>query len=232
MKNTNNIDKESTDYCFFITYEPDNVKIVSKEQFDLIKEHYLIISALKDNMMSVKDIHNLYQDRKTGDYAYTLKTIYRHLDKLQKAGLVTAAGYREKIGSRSIEKVYSRTAKIFHPKLDEKELERWESENRDNYSQVLQTVLSELLNTSKPDKDAFNSLFKQFFILQYQTKQKLIAKAEKNSKFAESLSQIDITQLNAITDTISVINVFLQQPDLLNQMKRLLNVKESKNKND
>ncbi|MFX0050846.1 MAG: hypothetical protein ACFFAJ_09980 [Candidatus Hodarchaeota archaeon] len=228
MKNTNNVDKDSSDYCFFITYKPDNVKIVSKEQFDLIKEHYLIFSALKDNLMSVKDIHNLYQDRKTGNYAYTLKTIYRHLEKLQRAGLVTAAGYREKIGSRSSEKVYSRTAKIFHPKLDEKELEMWELENRDKYSQVLRTVLSELLNTSEPDKDTFNSFFKQFSSLQFQTKQNLIAKAEKNSKFAESLSQIDIAQLNSITEIASLIKVFLQQPDLLNQLQSLLNVKESK----
>ena len=231
MKNKNKKDKASTDYCFFITYEPDNVKIVSKEEFDLIKEHYLIISALQNNLMSVKDIHNLYQDQKTGEYDYTLKTTYRHLEKLEKAGLVAAAGYREKIGSRSCEKVYCRTAKIFFPDLGNEELKRWESENSEKYSQVIRTVLSELLHTSQPDKNDFNSLFKKFFDLQYQTKQELIAKAGKNSKFAESLSQIDIAQLNSITDAISVLKVLLQQPDLLNQMQSLLNVKESKDQN-
>lgn len=230
MKNGNELNKESSDYCFFITYKPNNVKFVSKEEFDLIKEYYLIISALRNNLMSVKDIHNLYQDQKTGDYAYTLKTIYRHLEKLENAGLVTAAGYREKIGSRSCEKVYCRTAKIFFPKFEEEDLEWWESENGERYAQVLRVTLAELLQTLEPDKDSFYNLFKQFSALQNKTKKELLEKVGKNSELADFLSQIDINKLNSIADLISVLKVFLQQPELLNQIQNLLNIKKSNEK--
>ena len=230
MKNGNGLNKESSDYCFFITYKPNNVKFVSKEEFDLIKEYYLIISALRNNLMSVKDIHNLYQDQKTGDYAYTLKTIYRHLEKLENAGLVTAAGYREKIGSRSCEKVYCRTAKIFYPKFEEEDLEWWESENGERYAQVLRVTLAELLQTSEPDKDSFYNLFKQFSALHDRTEKELLEKVGKNSELADFLSQIDINKLNSIADLISVLKVFLQQPDLLNQIQNLLNIKKSDEK--
>ncbi len=228
MKNGNNLNKESSDYCFYITYKPNNVKLVSKEEFDLINEYYLIISALRNNLMSVKDIHNLYQDQKTGEYAYTLKTIYRHLEKLENTGLVTAAGYREKIGSRSCEKVYCGTAKIFYPKFDEEELEWWESEKGEKYAQVLRVALRELLQTSEPDEASFYNLFKQFSILHSKAKKELIEKAGKDSKFADSLSQIDITKFNSIADLTSVLKVFLQRPELLNQLQNLLNTKESK----
>jgi hypothetical protein len=53
-------------------------------------------------------------------------------------------------------------------------------------------------------------------------------KAGKDSEFADSLSQIDITKFNSIADLTIVLKVFLQRPELLNQLQNLLNTKESK----
>ncbi len=228
MRNSNELNQGSSDYCFYITYKPQNVKFVSKEELDLIKEHYLIISALRNTLMSVKDIHNLFQDQKTGNYTYTLKTIYRHLEKLDDAGIVTAAGYREKKGTRSCEKVYCRTAKIYYPEFEEKDLECWELENGEKYAQIFRITLAELLQTSEPDKTPFNKLFKKLNVLQTKTKKDLFEKAGKNAELADSLSQIDINKLNSITDLASILKVLLQEPDLLNQMQSLLNMKKSK----
>ncbi|UCG89586.1 MAG: hypothetical protein JSU57_03685 [Candidatus Heimdallarchaeota archaeon] len=228
MKNSDEINQESSDYRFYITHKPKNVKLVSKEELDLIKEHYLIITALRNKAMSVKDIHNLYQDQKTGNYTYTLKTIYRHLEKLEDAGIVIAAGYREKIGSRSCEKVYCRTAKIFYPKFEEEDLEWWELEDGEKYAQIFRVTLAELLQTSEPDKESFDKLFKRLNILQNKTKKDLVEKAGSNSDFADFLGQIDVNKLNYIADLASILKVLLQEPDLLNQMQNLLTTKESK----
>ncbi|MFW9904878.1 MAG: hypothetical protein ACFFFH_11140 [Candidatus Thorarchaeota archaeon] len=229
MKNADKSSKKVSEYCFYITYKPQNVKFVSKEELELIKEHYLIISVLRNTVMSVKDIHNLFQDQKTGDHAFTLKTIYRHLEKLETAGIVTAAGYREKKGTRSCEKVYCRTAKIFYPEIEEEDQEWWELENGERYAQIFRVTLAELLQTPEPDEASFNELFKQLNVLQTKTKKELFKKAGNNAELADSLSQIDINKLNSIADLASIIKVFLQDPDLLNRMQNLLNMKESKN---
>ncbi|MFX1282725.1 MAG: hypothetical protein ACFFB5_03685 [Promethearchaeota archaeon] len=224
MKNTDELNQESSDYCFYITYKPQNVKFVSKKELDLIKEHYLIISALRDTVMSVKDIHNLFLDQKTGEYAYTLKTIYRHLEKLVDAGIVTAAGYRERTGTRSCEKVYCRTAKIFYPEIKEEDLKWWELKDGEKYAQIFRVTLTELLQTSEPDEKSFNKLFKQLSLLQTKAKKDLFEKARNDTELADSLSQIDINKLNSIADLASVLKIILQEPDLLNQLRSLLNM--------
>ena len=227
MKNGNKSSKDASEYCFYITYKPQNVKLVSKEELDLIKEHYLIISALRNTVMSVKDIHNLFQDQKTGDYTYTLKTIYRYLEKLEAAGIVTAAGYREKKGTRSCEKVYCRTAKIFCPEIEEEDLDWWELENGEQYAQIFRITLAELLQTSEPDKESFNKLFKQLNLQQLKVRKELFEKATSNEELADSLGQLDITKLNSIVDLASVLKVLLQDPDLLKQMQNLLDMNDS-----
>ncbi|MFX0014736.1 MAG: hypothetical protein ACFFB2_00950 [Promethearchaeota archaeon] len=228
MKDGNKSNKKASEYCFYITYKPQNVKSVSREELDLIKEHYLIISALRNKVMSAKDIYNLFRNQETGDYTYTLKTIYRHLEKLETAGIVTAAGYREKKGTRSCEKVYCRTAKIFFPEIEEEDIKWWELENGKQYAQIFKITLSELLQKSEPDKESFNKLFKQLNRLQIKTRKELFEKARNNDELADSLSQIDINKLNSIVDLASILKVLLQDPYLLNQLQKLLNMKESK----
>jgi Fe2+ or Zn2+ uptake regulation protein len=227
MKNGNKSSNDSSEYCFYLTYKPQNVKLVSKEELDLIKEHYLIISALRNTVMSVKDIHNLFQDRETGHYTYTLKTIYRHLEKLETAGIVTPAGYREKKGTRSCEKVYCRTAKIFCPEIEEEDVDWWELENGEQYAQIFRITLAELLQTLEPDKESFNKLFKQLNLQQIKVRKELFENARSNEELADSLGQLDITKLNSIVDLVSILKVLLQDPDLLNQMQSLLKIKES-----
>jgi DNA-binding transcriptional ArsR family regulator len=228
MKNGNKSGKDASEYCFYLTYKPQNVKLVSKEELDLIKEHYLIISALRNTVMSVKDIHNLFRDQETGDFTYTLKTIYRHLEKLETAGIVTAAGYREKKGTRSCEKVYCRTAKIFCPEIEEEDLGWWELENGEQYAQIFRITLAELLQTSEPDKESFNKIFKQLNLQQVKARKELFEKARSNEAFADSLSHIDIDKLNSIVDLASILKILLQDPDLLKQMQNLLDMKDPK----
>jgi DNA-binding transcriptional ArsR family regulator len=228
MKNGDKSRKKASEYCFYITYKPQNLKFVSKEELDLIKEHYLIISALRNTVMSVKDIHNLFRDQETGDYSYTLKTIYRHLEKLEAAGIVTAAGYREKKGTRSCEKVYCRTAKAFCPEIGEGDIEWRELENVEKYAQIFKIILAELLHTSEPDEKLFTELFKQLNVLQTKTKKELFKKVKNNAVLADSLSQIDINNLNSIADLASILKVLLQEPYLLNQLRNLLDIKDPK----
>ncbi|MFX0092162.1 MAG: hypothetical protein ACFFBD_10410, partial [Candidatus Hodarchaeota archaeon] len=75
--------EESTKkYREFITFEPKAVKFLQKNEMNLVDEHHLIIKALRNKNMTVKEIHGLYYKSEKKAFEYNIKTIYRHLEKL------------------------------------------------------------------------------------------------------------------------------------------------------
>ncbi|MFW9981829.1 MAG: hypothetical protein ACFFE3_07930, partial [Candidatus Thorarchaeota archaeon] len=104
----------------FITSGPMPVIMTNDEQMNLINENIEIIGALGTRQfMTVKQIHHLFlEDPKGPVYSKGLKTIYRHLENLEKAGLVKIAGHRKYPGSRQTEKLYCRTGKVFFQERD------------------------------------------------------------------------------------------------------------------
>ncbi|NPD90739.1 MAG: helix-turn-helix transcriptional regulator, partial [Asgard group archaeon] len=98
------VDKKFKDY---IDYEPPVIKFLNGEQTKLAEEHLKIIKALRINKhMTAKEIHDLYIDEETSKPTYTIKTIYRYLEKLEETDLVKISGHRMTEGKRLSEQLY------------------------------------------------------------------------------------------------------------------------------
>jgi DNA-binding transcriptional ArsR family regulator len=90
-------------------------------------------------------------------YSKSLKTVYRHLNILEKAGLVKIAGHRKYPGSRQTEKLCCRTATVF---FQEREAEEkwWETEEgKQNVTKIGELALNSLTSRKKGRKRFRNS---------------------------------------------------------------------------
>lgn len=207
----------------FITFKPEPVRFITKKEMDLIYRHILIIHTLRNKHMSVKEIHKLYYDADTKNYAYTIKTIYKHLEKLENANLVKVSGHRMTQGSRQTEKLYSRSANIFVPRPEEKKIEN-NIDRVKTYSEFYNIIMSELLQVPRVEKnDSFN-FFRQFYELMYQTDVEILEKTKTNKSVADITTQIDIDKLNIISESVCLLIVFLRHPHLFEQLQRLYTI--------
>ncbi len=215
--------EKSTEIQDFITYKPEPIKFVTKKEKDLIYQHILIMRTLRNKHMSVKEIHKLYYDTNTKSYAYTIKTIYKHLEKLEKANLVKVSGHRMTQGSRQTEKLYSRTANIFVPRPEEKKIEN-NTDRVKKFSEFYNIIISELLQVPRVEKtDSFN-FFRQLYELMYQTDVEILEKTKTNKSVADISSQIDLDKLNIISESVCLLTVFLRHPQLFEQLQRLYKI--------
>ena len=215
--------EKSTEIQDFITYKPEPIRFVTKKEKDLIYRHILIMHTLRNKPMSVKEIHKLYYDTNTKSYAYTIKTIYKHLEKLEKANLVKVSGHRMTQGSRQTEKLYSRSANIFVPRPEEKKIEN-NIDHVKKYSEFHNIIMSELLQVPRVKKsDSFN-FFRQLYELMYQTDVEILEKTKTNKSIVDISSQIDLDKLNIISESVCLLTVFLRHPHLFEQLQRLYTI--------
>lgn len=211
--------KETQD---FIGFEPERIKLISKETMALAREYLALIRGLADNSKTVKELHELYKDPKTENHAITIKTVYRYLEKLEKAELVTVAGHRATKGSRIPEKLYSRTARIFFQQLDDAE---WESSGRESaeaFSTKLAILLKEYFQQPATDKSAFDSVFEQFFGLRSKTAGSLLKKTEESDALAELYVTTDFDRISTLNEYALMFITFLQHPEILEQLQEQL----------
>ena len=100
----------------FITYEMAVTKSVDKNQWSLLVEHEKIFNLLRDNPLTVKEIHNAFYIKEKSTHEFSINTLYRYLKKLQDFDLIVVAGHRTIEGERSPERLYSRSSSIYFPK--------------------------------------------------------------------------------------------------------------------
>ncbi|MHA1186221.1 MAG: hypothetical protein ACTSSK_04990 [Candidatus Heimdallarchaeota archaeon] len=117
--------EEKPKYKDFIEHEPEIVKFLDPKDTELANKHIRIIKALREKHMTVKEIHDLYIDQDTNKHTYTIKTIYRYLEKLEELNLIIVSGHRLTKGNRLPEKLYARTANIFFKSQEEKTTPRF-----------------------------------------------------------------------------------------------------------
>lgn len=203
----------------FIDFKPEVVKILSKEAMDLLQDHIHLLRALQEKNMSVNEIKDLYPDIRAK------KTIYRYLDKLEKAGLVAVGGYRTTKSSRIPEKLYCRTARVFFGKFDEEERKAWLKETGELYGNKLAISLSETFQVDEPDGITFNEVIFRFFELQREAIVSLMEKTKESEKLAELFASTEITHLKSLVDLSATFSIFLDHPELMMQLKDLLGLK-------
>jgi Fe2+ or Zn2+ uptake regulation protein len=218
MNNGNPNSIQNKDYQDFITFTPQSLKYLTIEQQKLSDAHLLIISNLRNQEMTAKEIHNLYFDKKRKKHSKTIKTIYRYLEKLEDAGIVAVAGHRITKGSRVAEKLYARTAKVFIRESSEEMCK----ERLDEYAQILTKFISILFKVENPSINSFKEVFSQFFTHLSKETTELLDSIATDEEIAEYFAKTEIGSANYILDLSATFGTLIRHPDLLEQIRILV----------
>ncbi len=211
--------KEQSKFKNYIDYEPTIIKFLNAEQTKLAEEHVKIIKALRINkQMTAKEIHDLYIDEETNKHTYTIKTIYRYLEKLEEADLVKISGHRLTEGKRLSEKLYTRTADIFL-KAKKEEVYPDAAEKRKEHLKKLYTILENIDNKPLIDYNVFEKLMLKMFDLEQEYNRDIVAKIPKSKLLTELYSNMDIDSVNYINDLASSLLVLIKDPELIKKLQ-------------
>lgn len=213
--------KKEPSYKDYIEYQQETVKNITIEQSELVEKYYPIIKALREKSMTVKEIHDLYYDKEKKKHEYTIKTIYRYLDELEEAGLVVVAGHRVTEGSRVLEKLYTRTAKIFYKHMDE-EYQNYKREYYQKFIKNQHFILSILFEKPDLDLEEFKSALMPFYTERLKKIDKLMTEIEKHPKLAEFYSKIGIDEINYLNNDLGMILTLIDNPEIIEKLKKLL----------
>ena len=220
MNNESLSGNNDKNYQDFKTFTPQTLKYLTKEQEELVETHLLIISNLRKQEMTAKEIHNLYYDEKGKKHSKTIKTIYRYLEKLEATELVTIAGHRITKGSRVAEKLYSRTARVFI-------LESFESDMCEETSnEIIQTMvkfIGPLFEIEKAKISAFKKNLSLFFDHLPQQSSELLKILEKDEEIGEYFGKASLSRINYILNLSSTFGVLLRHPEILEKFKKIIN---------
>ncbi len=211
-------DKKHKDY---LDYEPPMIKFLDGEQTKLAEEQIIIIKALRiNNNMTAKEIHDLYIDEETKKHRYTIKTIYRYLEKLEEAGLIKISGHRITEGKRLSEQLYTRTGNIFF-KAKKEEVYPEVKEKRKVFHKKLHTVLQEISDSPVIKFEDFDALLTQKSDSEQAFNKFVVGVISENKKLAELYSEMDIDEVNSINDLISLLLVIIKKPELIKKIQQI-----------
>lgn len=205
----------------YIAYTPKRYQMLDNETYLIAKEYGTIISALNEGNKSVKDIHNLYKVPGTKKHRKTLKTIYRYMDTLEKAGLVKIAGYRKYSKKRATEKLYCRTARVFFNQ-DNQQKEYWytSEEGQTFVESVTQLIwnLNEKTDTPPPE---LNELITEYMMEGQKQANRIIEKITTDEKLATILDKHTLSRIQGLLDISSQIQAVLEK-DTRERLKKLM----------
>ncbi|MCE7744790.1 MAG: helix-turn-helix transcriptional regulator [Candidatus Heimdallarchaeota archaeon] len=197
--------KDDNKFKDYLDYEPSIIKFLDGEQTKLAEKHIIIIKALRINKnMTAKEIHDLYIDEETKKHRYTIKTIYRYLEKLEEADLVKISGHRIIEGKRLSEQLYTRTGNIFF-KAKKEEVYPDIKEKKKGFHKKLHTVLQEINDSPVIEFQDFDKLLSQ----------KSDFEQEFNKSVVEKISK------NKINDLISLLLVIIKKPELIKKIQKI-----------
>ena len=213
-----NEDKKFKDY---IDYDTPIIKFLDGEQTKLAEEHLIIIKALRINKnMTAKEIHDLYIDDETKKHRYTIKTIYRYLEKLEEADLVKISGHRMTVGKRLSEQLYTRTGNIFF-KAKKEEVYPDMKEKKKSFHKKIHTVLQEISDSPVIEFKDFDVLLSKKSDFEQQYNKSVVEVISENKNLTELYSEMDIDEVNYINDLVSLLLVIIKKPDLIKKIQNI-----------
>ncbi len=213
--------KEDKKFKDYIDYESPIIKFLNGEQTKLAEEHLKIIKALRINKhMTAKEIHDLYIDEETKKHTYTIKTIYRYLEKLEETDLVKISGHRMTKGKRLSEQLYTRTANIFF-KAKKEEVYPEHAEKRKESLKKLHIVLQEIDDSPVIDYKEFENLLIQKFEYEQEFNKSVVEVISKNKVLTDLYGNMDIDYVNYINDLASTLLVLIKKPDLIKKIQKI-----------
>jgi Fe2+ or Zn2+ uptake regulation protein len=212
-------DKKYKDYIDDI--EIPVIKFLNAEQTKLSEEYLPIIKALRINKhMTAKEMHDLYIDEETESHKYTIKTIYRYLEKLEEAGIVIKSGHRITVGKRLTEQLYTRTGNIFF-KAKKEEVFPEVAEKRKDSIKKLYTVFQEIYDSPLISYKEFEDILLKKFDYEQELNRSVVEKIAENKVLAELYSNMDIDIVNYINDIASSILVLIKKPELIKKIQNI-----------
>lgn len=220
--------KQIPQYKDIVNFEPVPVMIIKTEKkIKLLKDNFKIIKALSKKNMTVLEIWNLFYDPNTDNHEFTRKTIYRHLEKLEKEKLVVVAGQRMTEGKRQTEKLFSRTARSFFsmPKDSDSKHDWYESEKGKEFIENTRILISEIMEKPNIDEKKFELFVKKFSDKNMKCTLKLIKKAEiiaenpdNQTPLVQVFSRSNVDQVNKMLSFITPLLAILRDPTIIEDL--------------
>jgi hypothetical protein len=213
---------ESAEHQDFITTEPEPILFIGRAQVKLFEKHGLILKALIARPLTVKEIHAIFKDPDTQRHTKTIKTIYRHLDQLEAAGLVKVAGHRKPKDSRLVEKLYCRAARIYVTEEEAEGTKWWRTKQGKALLRNLTTVCWEFFRISEEDTTSFRKLMLEFFAVREKTIKKLFRTIKGTESLTELFSRADIDDIKFLVELVGMLGVLVEKPEILDDLGTLL----------
>ncbi|MHA1933676.1 MAG: hypothetical protein ACW97A_00220 [Candidatus Thorarchaeota archaeon] len=214
--------KSSSSYEDFISSEPDLIQIISATQMSLMDEYSSIMRTLVEGPKTVKEIHSLYWDHGEKKHNKTIKTVYRHLDTLEEAGLVKVAGHRKPSDSRMTEKLYSRAAMVFFLEEKDRGPSWWETDSGKEQLERVGNLIFSFFGVSDSNSSEFQELMKQYHDSWDQTVRKLFEETSRNKALADVFGKAEIYNIKSMANMVGMLGAFRDKPGLLDRMMTLL----------
>jgi hypothetical protein len=207
------------EYEDYITAKPEGFRLIGENRMRKAKEHKELLAALAKRNMTVKEIHALYK-LTDGKYSKTLKTVYRHLDALEEIDLIMVAGHRKYKGARSLEKLYTRTAKVFSD--DSSKKKEWlQTEDGKKFLDALTEAIW-LTGKGNGDKEELRSMVEQMFGELQDHTIDMVRRMSSDERYEELVENTSFDHIKAILEMGPPIFTMMGNPELVEKMRELL----------
>jgi hypothetical protein len=213
---------DSGEHQDFITAEPEPILFIGRDQAKLFEKHGRILKALITEPLTVKEIHAIFTDPNTQKPTKTIKTVYRHLDQLEAAGLVKVAGHRKPKDSRLVEKLYCRAARIFVTEEEGEGAKWWRTKQGKTLLRNLSTVCWEFFQVAEADTTQFRKLMLEFFAFREKTTKKLFRMIQGSESLTELFGKADIEDIKFLVELVGLFGVLVKKPEILDQLQTVL----------
>jgi flagellar motor component MotA len=215
-------DSDKPEYEDFVTVKPELVKILTKKQMELVREHIDILGELTKKNLTVKEIHSLFWDSNAKEYTKTIKTIYRYMDGLEKAGLVKVAGHRKPTDSRMTEKLYCRTAMVFTQKEEDRSPRWYETDKgKEDLQDAVQLILR-YFSISADRQGEMEKLLLQYYSARDKTVGEFLQKLAKDETLAGMMEKMGIGEFKSIASVLGMLGVLRNLSDFQKDVKDVL----------
>jgi len=204
----------------FIDFEPEILIYLTDEQHFTSLKYKPIIVALRNNPMTPKEIHKLYFNEDSKEYACSIKSIYRYLEKLEEADLIRVAGYRITVGKRVTENLYLRTAKIFS-KININPNHPLAVKKRNMTKENLQVVLEEILDSEIKDFEKFKEIIEKWLLYELQYSREIMKQVPTSKRLEERFGKLDMEFINYLNEFAARMFILIKHPDLIAKVQKL-----------
>ncbi len=174
----------------------------------------------KLKFMTVKEIHELFKDEK-GEYAKSIKTVYRYVEKLKEVGMLVEAGRRVTKDNRYTEFLYCLKAQLIFFE-DPPEDERWwnKEEMLKEYIDNLFPLVESQIEEEKLDEEVYKKFLAEFNSLKSSIVDEMVLQAEHNTTIADVYRKVAGGKINMLNDVAALIVTLIKHSEIFDPIRK------------